>query len=308
MIDCILCQRDYDEISSLYGSLFDVQVWENDSQVRELMALDKNILLITNMTEIKPDIFNINNIEFSGNISFHHFDTKVEMGQGLFPGDIDLSLCEDFYRESGIYLVTTKEFGSLPDFKKHVLITANKYEEFSNYEKALFLDRDGIINVDTGYAHKPAELELKKGILKFLGSKEYKQHRKFIVTNQAGVARGYFSEEEVSEFHHEILKRLRAADISIDAIEISPYHFEKGLGEYRAHSLTRKPFPGMILKILQNYRIDLSKSWMIGDKKSDHLDLPLLNYVHLKGDYDLEGAKAPVAKSFAQLKNIVKCF
>ena len=62
----------------------------------------------------------------------------------------------------------------------------------------------------------------------------------------------------------------------------------------------------MVLKILKNHRIDLSNSWMIGDKTSDHLDLQLLNFAHLRGKYDLSDAKAKVAQDFAQLKNIVK--
>lgn len=307
MFDIILCQRDYNEIKALKSELFEVQQWQSDQQLKDLIAQKKKILLITDKCEIRPDLFNLYHMPLETNCMFHHYCEEVVEGDGYFPGVQDLILCKDFYRDSGIFLVVNGDFGALPTFEKKVMPTVADYISFDQYQRAIFLDRDGIINIDHSYVHKIDDLEFVSGIKDFLSCSQAQSFQKFIVTNQSGVARGKFSLEDVRLFNDEIKRQLAEVGVDIKAVEVAPYHFEKGVGDFKWHSLTRKPYPGMVLKITHQFPVDLKNSWMIGDKPSDHLELDSLNYVHLRGNYDLALAKSPIAEDFDQLKNIVFC-
>jgi D-glycero-D-manno-heptose 1,7-bisphosphate phosphatase len=307
MFDLILCQRDYDVISKVASQLVSVEKWESDEQLKKHISDEKKILLITDKCEIKPDILNLYNLDTNENLAFYHFCENVEQGEGFFPGVNDLVLCHDFYRDSGIYLVVNGDFGALPTFKKQTLFTVENYISFDQYKKGLFLDRDGVINIDHSYVHRVEDLDFREGVIDFLSDEDSHEFLKFIVTNQSGVARGKFSLEDVHLFHEAIKVEFNKVNVEFSDIQIAPYHFENGVGEFKWHSLTRKPYPGMILKITHKFPIDLKGSWMIGDKLSDHLELDLLNYVHIEGNYDLSQARGSVAKNFAQLKNIVFC-
>lgn len=135
--------------------------------------------------------------------------------------------------------------------------------------KALFLDRDGVINVDKGYVYRRDQIEFVDGIFDLCRSAVARRYLIVVVTNQAGVARGYYGESEVRELHSWINERFRERGVAIERFYYCPYHPEHGVGHYRRESECRKPRPGMILQAATDLRIDLEQSTLIGDKASD---------------------------------------
>ena len=135
--------------------------------------------------------------------------------------------------------------------------------------RALFLDRDGVINVDRGYVHRPEQIEFVAGVFDLVRAASELGYLVVVVTNQAGIGRGYYSEEDF----HLLMAWLTGQFISrggkIDAVYFSPFHPEHGRGEYRRHSDCRKPAPGMLLRAQRELDIDLPTSIFIGDKRSD---------------------------------------
>ena len=128
--------------------------------------------------------------------------------------------------------------------------------------KALFLDRDGIINIDHGYVYKIEDFEFVEGIFDFVKLFVNKEFLIFVVTNQSGIGRGYYSEEDFTTLNKWMTKEFEKHSITIEKIYRCPH-----LPEEKCHC--RKPETGMIDKAVKKYNIDLSNSWMIGDKQSD---------------------------------------
>ena len=129
-------------------------------------------------------------------------------------------------------------------------------------QKALFLDRDGIINIDHGYVSKIKDFEFVEGIFDLVKHFADKGYLIFIVTNQSGIGRGYYAQEDFTTLTQWMVKRFAQEDIHIEKVYYCPHS-----PETKCHC--RKPETGMIEDAIQSYDIDLSNSWMIGDKQSD---------------------------------------
>jgi len=136
-------------------------------------------------------------------------------------------------------------------------------------QKALFLDRDGVINVDSGYVHKSEDIEFVQGIFDIARLATEGGYLLIVITNQSGIGRGKFSETDFWNLMSWIKNRFAAENCPLTAIYSCPYHPIHGVGEYRQESSFRKPNPGMILAAQAEWSIDLSKSVLIGDKPSD---------------------------------------
>lgn len=136
-------------------------------------------------------------------------------------------------------------------------------------QKIIFLDRDGTINADTGYTHKIKDFEFEKNAVK--GLKLLRDHgfQFVIATNQFGIARGYFKEEDFWNFNKHVTDQLKKEGIEILRTYFSPYHPEKGVGIYKKETTCRKPGIGMLEQAERDYKIDKDNSWMIGDKWAD---------------------------------------
>ncbi len=135
-------------------------------------------------------------------------------------------------------------------------------------QKALFLDRDGVINEDTGYVHKIEDFKFQVGIFDVCRAFADKGYAIIVVSNQSGVARGYFDEETLKKLDCWMKDQFHRQGIGILATYYCPYHV-KGQGKYKKESEDRKPNPGMLLKAKAEFNLDLSKSVLIGDKVSD---------------------------------------
>jgi D-glycero-D-manno-heptose 1,7-bisphosphate phosphatase len=135
--------------------------------------------------------------------------------------------------------------------------------------KALFLDRDGVINVEKNYVHRIADFEFMSGIFELCAQAQVLDYRLVVITNQAGIARGYYSEADYQHLTDWMLEQFRTHGITIDRVYHCPYHPTAGVGEYRQESFHRKPNPGMILQARDALGLDLSCSVLVGDKASD---------------------------------------
>ena len=141
--------------------------------------------------------------------------------------------------------------------------------------KVVFLDRDGTLNVETHYLHEPEKLVFFPDTAKALRMLREAGFLLIVVTNQAGVARGYYSEEDVARFHEYFNEKLRAEGAAVDAFYYCPHHPEAGIGSYRTDCDCRKPKTGMFLRAERDLlertggRIDKAHSFMIGDKLID---------------------------------------
>jgi D-glycero-D-manno-heptose 1,7-bisphosphate phosphatase len=134
---------------------------------------------------------------------------------------------------------------------------------------ALFLDRDGVINVDIGYLHRSDQCKFVPGIFELVRAARRAGYDAFVVTNQAGIARGYYDEAVFAEFTEWMLERFREEGAPIKQVYYCPHHATAGLGRYKTTCECRKPAPGMLLRAGAEHAIDLPNSVMVGDSLSD---------------------------------------
>jgi D-glycero-D-manno-heptose 1,7-bisphosphate phosphatase len=161
---------------------------------------------------------------------------------------------------------------------------------------ALFLDRDGVVNEDFHYPHKPEDIQFRDGIFDLCRKALTKGYRIFVVTNQAGIAKGKFTEDDVRALHAWMSDEFKKQGIEIAAFYFCPYHKNATVPAYAVDSPNRKPKPGMFLQAAREHNIDFGVSLMIGDKPSDRIELPGLRSIIIKSeytgnDYDVENLK-----------------
>lgn len=135
--------------------------------------------------------------------------------------------------------------------------------------KALFLDRDGVINHDKGYTSRIEDFFFIDGIFDLCRAAIHSGYLLVVVTNQAGIGRGYYSETDFLSLTEWMCTRFKNEGILISDVLFCPYHPEHGVGSYKRHSPDRKPSPGMLLKALKKHDLDMANSIMVGDKESD---------------------------------------
>ncbi|PIR32837.1 MAG: D,D-heptose 1,7-bisphosphate phosphatase [Alphaproteobacteria bacterium CG11_big_fil_rev_8_21_14_0_20_44_7] len=135
--------------------------------------------------------------------------------------------------------------------------------------KALFLDRDGVINADYNYVHKISNFDFIDGIFELVRAANKKSYKVFVVTNQAGIGRGYYTEQEFLELTKCIEEKFAEENCEITKTYYSPNHPEHGIGEYKKECPDRKPNPGMILRAKAEFDLNLNDSILIGDRETD---------------------------------------
>jgi len=138
-------------------------------------------------------------------------------------------------------------------------------------QRALFLDRDGVINVDHGYVHSAENFEFVDGIFDLVRAACKVGYRVVVVTNRAGIGRGYYSQSQFNDLTVWMCAQFQKYGAHIDRVYFSPYHPTAGVGEYRKYEDTRKPGPGMILRARRELDLSLENSILVGDKPSDIL-------------------------------------
>jgi D-glycero-D-manno-heptose 1,7-bisphosphate phosphatase len=136
-------------------------------------------------------------------------------------------------------------------------------------DEAVFLDRDGTLIEEVNYLSRVEQVRLIPGAAAAVRRLNDAGARVVVVTNQAGVARGYFPEERVAEVHARLSAVLSEQGARVDAYYHCPHHAAEGVGAYKLDCDCRKPKPGMLLAAARDLGLDLSRSWMVGDKVCD---------------------------------------
>lgn len=135
---------------------------------------------------------------------------------------------------------------------------------------AAFLDRDGVLIEDVGYPHRGDQLRLVPGAVEAVKRLNDAGYLCIVVTNQSGVARGYFTEERMHAFNALLVDRLAEAGARIEAVYACPFHAEGVVADYvHPDHPDRKPNPGMLLRAIADYGVDPARSLMIGDQPLD---------------------------------------
>lgn len=136
-------------------------------------------------------------------------------------------------------------------------------------ERIVFLDRDGTLNEEVNYLHRKEDLRILEGVPEALRLLREQGFRIVVVTNQAGVARGYYQEADVDSLHAYMNGLLKQQRAGVDHFFFCPHHPEHGIGKYKTVCHCRKPETGMFEMAERYYEVDKAGSWMIGDKLID---------------------------------------
>ncbi len=136
---------------------------------------------------------------------------------------------------------------------------------------AVFLDRDGTVTDEVGYVNHPSRLRLLPRTAEALRRLNRAGMPAVLVTNQSGVARGYFSEDILAAVNATLVDLLKREGAYLDALYVCAHHPKEGVPPFRADCDCRKPKPGLLLRAAAELDLDLSRSWMVGDKPSDLL-------------------------------------
>ncbi len=142
-------------------------------------------------------------------------------------------------------------------------------QEVLTPRRAAFFDRDGVLNVDSGYVFRTEDFVWRPSAVESVGWLNARGVLVFVVTNQSGVARGLYAEEDVRTLHHHIQATLARGGAHIDAYRYCPHHPEGEVERYRRSCACRKPQSGMIEELLQAYRLDPGLCRLFGDRESD---------------------------------------
>ncbi len=148
--------------------------------------------------------------------------------------------------------------------------TSLRPEATSNMSnKAVFFDRDGTLNVNTDYLYRKEDFIWMPDAVEAIKYANDNGYLVIVVTNQSGIARGYYTEEDVKILHEWMNQELKKKGAHIDAFYYCPYHTAGTIPEYTKESEDRKPKPGMVLKAMSDYQLDPKQCLMIGDKPLD---------------------------------------
>lgn len=161
--------------------------------------------------------------------------------------------------------------------------------------KTLFLDRDGIINVDHGYVHTKEKFKFVDGIFELCRYAQELGYQIIVITNQAGIARGMYSVEDFLTLSKWMKEQFIKEKVIITDVYFCPHHPKKGFAPYKVECECRKPKPGMIFEAAKKHNIDLKQSVFIGDKVSDIKaaeNAGIHNRIMLTGKYADDGSLA----------------
>ena len=136
-------------------------------------------------------------------------------------------------------------------------------------KRAVFLDRDGVINVNHGYVYDIENFEFIDGIFDLARAAHAGGYKLVVITNQSGIGRGYYSEHQFHQLTDWMRSKFLNAGAPIEKVYFSPFHPIAGFGAYKKDDISRKPRPGMILQAQREMNLDLRSSILIGDNASD---------------------------------------
>jgi D-glycero-D-manno-heptose 1,7-bisphosphate phosphatase len=155
--------------------------------------------------------------------------------------------------------------------------------------RALFLDRDGVINEEVGYLHRLEDVRWVAGIVPLCLTAQALGYKLVVVTNQSGIARRLYTEQQFQELMSWMRAELVQHGITFEAVYHCPYHPEHGIGDYKREHEDRKPGPGMLLRAARDLELDLAQCILVGDRCSD---LAAAHAAGLRKAFLLQGTEA----------------
>jgi len=172
--------------------------------------------------------------------------------------------------------------------------------------KACFLDRDGVLIEEVNYLSSPDQVNVLPETIKALQLLKNNNYKIIVITNQAGVARGFFTEDSISKVHSEIDRQLKKYKLQVDHYYYCPHHPDGSVKKYAINCNCRKPMPGMILQAVKDYNLNLNNSFLVGDKMSDLLaaENSGCQGILVETGYGKEHKKEAVTRGFSVFSNI----
>mgnify|MGYP003956031721 FL=1 len=174
---------------------------------------------------------------------------------------------------------------------------------------SIFLDRDGVINIDEGYTHKWSEFIFIDGVLEALKHLSDLDKNLIIVTNQSGIARGYYTEQDYLQLEKMMLNAMKNVGIKILDVYHCPHHIDGSIASLSISCSCRKPSPGMILSAIKEHNLDASRSIILGDKESDieaGENAKLAGKYLIKNDYDASKFRSNADDVFESLHDFAE--
>lgn len=165
--------------------------------------------------------------------------------------------------------------------------------------RAVFLDRDGIVNEEIGYLYRAEDVRFIPGIFSLCRTASQLGYRLIVVTNQAGIARGFYTEADFEALMQWMREALRAEGVELDAVYYCPFHPEHGIGGYRREHEDRKPGTGMLRRAAREFDLTLAESVMVGDRCSD---IAAANSAGLKKVFLVKGTEARCSGSYESVE------
>ncbi len=170
--------------------------------------------------------------------------------------------------------------------------------------RALFLDRDGVINQEVGYLHRREDVHWVDGIFRLCRRAKALDFRMIVVTNQAGIGRGLYTTEDFEALMRWMEDEFRIQGAALDAVYHCPYHPEHGVGEWRREHEDRKPGPGMLRRAARDLGLNLTRSILVGDRCTD---VGAANAAGLKQAFLLTGTEFGVCDgNYMPVKSLVE--
>lgn len=184
-----------------------------------------------------------------------------------------MSLITIYAYQTSEYIRNIRNTKDLESIKSDIKSAYSSRMNLDKNQKAIFLDRDGVINVERSYIRSAERMELYRQSGEAVKKINRSKYKAIVVTNQAMIARNYGTLEQLNEVHKKLETDLGKSKAFVDRIYYCPHHPDKGesneLPEYKIDCNCRKPKPGMLFKAAEDFNIDLSKSFMIGDTERD---------------------------------------
>ena len=185
---------------------------------------------------------------------------KISIEKNVLPNLINKKKVGGFFYKNKFFI----DIG----LKKNLNLAKKKLNKYTS-NKAVLFDRDGVLNKDKGYIYRKKDFDILNGVFSGIKNLNEKKYIVIVITNQSGIGRGLYSENDLEKLHLFFNKKLRERNANIDYFYYCPYHKDAGIGKYRKDSFDRKPNPGMILKAIKHFNLNKEKCFMIGDKLTD---------------------------------------
>jgi D-glycero-D-manno-heptose 1,7-bisphosphate phosphatase len=174
-------------------------------------------------------------------------------------------------------------------------------EQTEDLTRCLFLDRDGVVNEEMGYLHRREDVRFVPGIFPLCRRAKSLGYRIVIVTNQAGIGRGLYTEEDFQELMAWMRREFARESVEIDAVYHCPYHPEHGIGHYKRDHEDRKPGTGMLRRAMAELGVSLADSVLVGDRCTD---IAAANAAGLRQAFLLDGTEDGCAGEYLAVASL----